>query len=367
MTCPPSSLRAGGEFEFSPEAYRGRARIELAARFAGQTSLWTDTGRSALLIAAAAIRSRGGKARAWVPAFSCASIAQPFLQAGFEIQYYSAEARFGRERDLLPEPQKGETLLFIHYFGHRNRFMAQAAGQFRAAGVWVIEDSVQGSLMPAADACGDFEVTSYRKLLPVTDGAALFSEAPLDLRTVGLALEPADEPFVSARMLGKVIRAASAEAKDFLPLLEYAEARLSDRIKPRSMSWLSEWMMERLDWDAAIAKRRANWLELTKRLGKTGLAARLQPVFDSLQDNDAPLGLPVRVAGGRRDDLRRYLAGSEIFCPVHWPLDHLPDDGAFRHERELASAVLTLPVDQRMSAAHVGRVIEVLNSYFDKT
>ncbi len=367
MTCPPNSLRIGGEFEFSRADYAGRAGADPAAKFSGRNCLWTDTGRSALLIAASAIRRRGGKPRTWLPAYSCESITQPFRQAGFEIQYYSGASPFARKGDALPQPGAGETLLFIHYFGHRNRAMAQAAQDYRAAGVWVIEDSVQGGLMPGLGNSGDFEVTSYRKLLPVMDGAALLSRSAVDLREIDLALEPPDETFVSARMLGKVLRGASTDAQDFLPLFEHSENRLLDRVIPRRMSWLSAWMMERLDWEAASTRRRANWLELSQRLAAAGLTDRLRPAFDSLREDEAPLGLPVAVAGAKRDGLRRFLADREIFCPVHWPLEHLPGGDAFLQERNLASSVLTLPVDQRMSSAHVGRLVEALNSYFSRT
>ena len=366
MTSSPDPLRVGGEFEFSPADYAGRARTDLAAKFPGRSCLWTDTGRSALLIAATTIRNRGGKTRAWIPAYSCESITQPFLQAGFDIQYYSGGSPFGRDGEPLPQPAAGETLLFIHYFGHRNRPMAQAAQDYRARGVWVIEDSVQGGLMPGLGISGDFEITSYRKLLPVMDGAALLSRSAADLRDIDPALKAPDETFISARMLGKLLRGVSTDGQDFLPLLEQSESRLLDRVNPRRVSWLSTWMMERLDWDAAIARRRANWLALSNQLVKAGLAAWLHPMFDSLAEDEVPLGLPVTVTGGQRDSLRRYLAGREIFCPVHWPLDHLRAGSTFAQERNLASSVLTLPVDQRMSARHVERVIETLISYQHK-
>ena len=368
MICQPESQRIGGEFEFHPDAYERSGCVEPIAKLANRDCLWTDTGRSALLIAASTIRHCGGKRRAWVPAFSCESISQALRQAGLDIQYYSAGVSAECQRSL-PQPEVGETLLFIHYFGHRNRYMARAAEAYRAAGIWIIEDCVHGSLMPGLGDRGDFAVTSYRKLLPVVDGAALLSRAPIDLSAIELPLAEPDESFISAKLIGKIMRGTHADAEEFLPLFEFSENRLQDRVIPRQMSWLSTWMMARLDWKVAASKRRANWSALSARIAKADIADRSRPVFDALQTDDVPLGFPIRVAGGQRDHLRRFLAGQEIYCPVHWPLGHLGGAGdidAFPDERELESSLLTLPVDQRMAPEHVERLVEALVSFFNQ-
>jgi dTDP-4-amino-4,6-dideoxygalactose transaminase len=357
MIGQPNSLRIGGEFEFDPDAYKRSGSVEPIGRPANRACLWTDTGRSALLIAASAIQQRGGKRRAWVPAFSCEAISQALRQAGLEIQYYSAGLNGEGERSV-PEPDTGDILVFIHYFGHRNGSMAKAAEAFRKAGIWVVEDAVQGSLMRGLGDCGDFAVTSYRKVLPVVDGAALFSREPVDFRLA----EP-DESFVSARLIGKTMRGAQADAAEFLPLFQFSEDRLQHRIVPRRMSWLSTWMLERLDWSAAIARRRANWSSLSGGITQAAIGGLAQPVFDVLEHDDVPLGFPIRVTRGQRDRLRHFLAEREIYCPVHWPLAHLGGLDGFPRERELEASLLTLPIDQRMGPAHIERLVETLVSF----
>ena len=360
MIGQPDSLRIGGEFEFDPNAYKRSGSVEPIARPANRDCLWTDTGRSALLIAATAIRHRGGKPRAWVPAFSCEAISQALRQAGLDIQYYSSRINSEGEPSL-PEPEPGDTLVFIHYFGHRNGYMATAAEAFRKAGVWIVEDAVQGSLMQGLGECGDFAVTSYRKLLPVVDGAALFSREPVDFRLA----EP-DESFVSAKLIGKSMRGAHLDAAEFLPLFEFSEDRLQNLVVPRHMSWLSTWMLERLDWTAAVARRRANWSSLSAGMTTASIGDLAHPVFDALRDDDVPLGFPIRVSRGQRDRLRGFLADREIYCPVHWPLAHLAGLDGFSHERDLESSLLTLPIDQRMGPEHIERLLNALVSFVDR-
>jgi len=364
MTFRHESLQIGGEFEFNPDDY---ARRPLAERVEtnSPTCLWIDTGRSALLVAATAIRKQGGLPRVWLPAYCCESIARPFTQAEFEVRYYPV----GRNLQCgssLPQPLPGESLLFIDYFGHRNWPMVEAAPKYINEGVWVIEDRVHASLSVAADLVGSFSVTSDRKVLPVPDGATISSRAPLDLRKIGIELSDPDEAFVSAKLTGKILRAVDTPDETFLALFEEAETRVEGRIVPRSRSWLSCWMSARLDREDAARKRRMNWLTLLDILRQSRLLGRLCPVMDNLGEDDVPLGMPVRVVDDLRDSLRAFLTTREIYCPVHWPLNHLPADSAFSEERQLQSSLLTLPTDQRMSSEHLEYFAKSLVAFFEE-
>jgi hypothetical protein len=366
MTGLVEKSRIGGEFEFIPAEHLERAHTPPDLRLPKSSYLWTDLGRSALFIAAASILQRGGRPRAWLPAFACASVSQPFLQAGFDLRYYAGGASLDDDNISLPELRIGDTLLFIHYFGHPNRGMLKATRELHAAGVWIIEDCVQASLAPMLGEFSDFAVTSYRKFLPVVDGAVLISRSALNLPGMGLQLQPPDESFVSAKFVAKILRGANAAASDFLPLLGRTEDLLEGKIVPRHTSWLSSWIMERIDLDTVIVRRRANWVQLSRRIADSGLSDHVQVVFKALSDDSVPLGFPVRVINGLRNDLQRFLSEKEIYCPVHWPLGHLPADQAFERERDLEQSLLTLPVDQRMSVGDVDRLVMELVAFFSR-
>lgn len=365
MTCPTESLRIGGELELSASVFKDLVAEGLSENDFGNC-IWTDTGRSALLLAATAILHRGGTPRVWVPAYSCASISQPFLQAGFDIQYYCLGSRLGYDSGSLPEPRTGETVLFLHYFGHYNERMATEAGRYRANGIWVIEDCVQFGLSRMAGKCGDFSVMSYRKLLPVVDGAALLCQSDANVSMTSFELAKVDESFISPRLLAKILRSVGAAHTVTFPLLQLSESRIEESIIPREISWLSLWMLKRIDLDGAASRRRANWQQLLGKMKDHGLTNAVQPVFDSLGHHDVPLGLLVTVADHLRDCLRRFLAERQIYCPVHWSVEHLPQAEAFQHERDFSSNSLTFPIDQRMSAEHIDRFIVTLNSFFNK-
>lgn len=350
-------LRIGGEFELGLSHLLAPPGARPPSWGRGN-ELWVDTGRAGLWIAGREILRNGGAKRVWLPAYACESILEPFAQLGFETVYYPVGDRLQDGGAPLPMPRRTETLLFIHYFGHRNRAMERHAAELRDRGVWVIEDCVQAGLSDGVGRLGHFAVASYRKLLSIPDGALLGTDERLQVE-----LADADECFVSQRLLGKVLRGAEAAAETFLPLLERSEQSLGGPVVARRLSWLSRHLMARTDLQAVVTRRCANWHELCARLVPAAHSGWLEPLFDSLAPGDVPLGMPIRVVDGKRDALKSYLAAHNIFCPVHWPLEHVPRDARFAAEHALASSILTLPIDQRMSTRHVDRLTELLEEF----
>jgi hypothetical protein len=350
----PELPRIGGELELAI------ADLAIDPGAAGQRpslgaphERWFDTGRSALRVAAADIAARGGRRTVWIPAYCCESAVAPFAREGFEVRHYRVGPQLG---DLGADPQPGDTLLFIHYFGHRNRAAVAASQAWRSAGVRVIEDCVQAGLTASIGTHGDHAVTSLRKLLPVPDGALLASVTP-----VAVDAAPPSDSFVVARLAAKLLRGARAEDASYLRLIESSEQSL-ELAGPRCMSWFSDRLLRAIDLPAAAARRRANWTTLFGALKDTPRLRGLVPLFADLDDGEVPLGLPVRVPASKRDALRTHLAGQRIYCAVHWPLDHLSADG-FEAERRLAAEVLTLPIDQRYGPGDLARIIAALEAF----
>ncbi len=349
------TLRIGGELELAAELLGAPERGDLPALPKPHVAR-LDTGRSALYAALCEIVRRGGKRRAWLPAYLCASVLAPFRQLDFEVSYYRAG------RDLV-QPEfpaqigSGEVFLFAHYFGKQNKAAAEWLGQLpRRRELFVIEDGVQASLNASVGSHGDSVITSYRKFLPQPDGALLGADHALHAELA----EP-DEQFVSAKALGKLLRQYTGNQELYLSLFAQSEQRLERPIVPRRMSWLSRHLMQRTDIAAVAEARRANWAALARLLA--GGAAAVVPLYHGLEPGEVPLGFPVRVGDGQRDALRRHLAERQVYCPVHWDLPHLPEGDAWQDERALSAAVLTLPIDQRMGNEHLQFMVRAIESF----
>ncbi len=108
--------------------------------------------------------------------------------------------------------------------------------------------------------------------------------------------------------------------------------------------------MSRTDIHEIKMKRCSNWLPLFNQLEQAGMLDYVASLFTELSDGDVPLGFVVRVRSGLGNGLRRQLAESGIYCPVHWGVTHLAGAGSeFPIEWELSQNILTFPIDHRMS------------------
>ncbi|MEZ0232428.1 MAG: hypothetical protein ACAH12_06285 [Methylophilaceae bacterium] len=355
--------RIGGDFELTLDIFEAHKSKVDYSYISAPHLLWLDTGRSALMIIAKEIVRRGGSRRIWLPAYGCESISQAFSQEGFELKYYSIEQNLDFDSPLSPRPLKGDTLLCIHYFGHLNKQFLNAIPAYMNAGVWVIEDFVQSGLIKNLMLTADFAVTSYRKLLPVPDGAMLASKLAIGESVKGGLVGP-DEAFISEKIVAKILRGRNQSADIFLPLLENAEKRIEGKIIPRTVSWFSTWVMSHTEYDQVLIRRRENWSSLLIEMNKPALADKIKPMFNQLDVSEVPLGMPVIVLGGKRDFLRRYLMDNDIYCAVHWPLVHLPNQESFPFEMELSRTLLTLPIDQRLDQQNIQHMVSVIHRFF---
>jgi UDP-N-acetylglucosamine 2-epimerase (non-hydrolysing)/GDP/UDP-N,N'-diacetylbacillosamine 2-epimerase (hydrolysing) len=335
--------RVGGDFEVNAKAFAAPVAAPLPA-LSKPYVCWLDTGRSALHVALCDILRRGGGRTAYLPVYCCESVLAPFQRLGFDVHFYSMGEDLATPSSM-PDPLDGSTFLYIHYFGARNQAVAEWLNTARQrTNCFVIEDCVQASLSTGVGHDGDYVVTSYRKLAPQVDGALLGSNTPVESELI----DP-DEAFVSQKLIGKLLRHATQREDLFLPLLERSEQRLNGTCAPRRMSWLSRYLMERTDFLSIAETRRRNWQMLDRLLRETELTGRLlHPVVKCLRSGEVPLGYPVKVNHGLRDELKIFLQRSNVFCPVHWPMDELRERSGLAPDLALSRAILTVPIDQRV-------------------
>ncbi len=359
-------MRIGGDLELTIEQLSVTSLAKQKATLKGpqvrRDSLCLDTGRSALYVALQDILARNGKRTAYLPAYTCHSVIHAFLQCGFNIRFYSMGDDLASPSNL-PDKLDSETFLFIHYFGIVNRSIVKwltAMGKDRT--FFVIEDAVQALLTADTLSHGDYAINSFRKFFPLPDGATLYSREPL----IGIECSEADEGFVCRRLLAKLLRHHTADNPAFLGLLHEAEHIIEQKITPRKMSWISQYLLEGIDTPAVAQKRRQNWSTLRRLFARMPLGEHnLKPLFTTLTDSEVPLGMPVIIGNGKRDQLRQYLYSKNIFCAVHWPLqERLYQAQDLRAEMRLSNSILTLPIDQRLKAAHLEHMYsEICNFY----
>ncbi len=353
-----TEYQLGGEFELSVQDFLGPIITTNSYCPRKKNHLYLDTGRSAIYIALLSIIKKGGKREAWLPRYCCKSVLLPFIKLRFKLKFYSLGGDL-KSPISLPKKLEGETFFFIHYFGKRNQVILDYLDEMKnQQDFFVIEDCVQ-ALLNSQVGTHDYVVYSYRKFFPQPDGALLASDFPVDIEM----LAPADDAFVSRRLIGKLIR-EEGDADLFLNLFARAEEIIDSSICPRKMSCLSHYLLARTDFAAIARKRRGNFFYLLQSLKQVSLEYDLiHPLFDFLEDNEVPLGLPVVIDPVYRDGLRNFLISEQIYCPIHWPLE-AEESISWKDEQELSRSLLTLPLDQRLDYAALDYLVDRLFQFF---
>jgi hypothetical protein len=353
------TFRIGGEFEIA-SAFLAEQMYCVDPSLPKKYVARLATGRSALQMALQEIIQRGGKRKAWLPAYICSSVVSVFQRMGYELNYYSVGNSLVGQK--FPELVKNEeTFLYAHYFGKKNHAAIEWLNQVDSKNFYVIEDCVQASLNSNIGNVGNYAITSYRKFLSQPDGAFLGADS-----VITTPLEDPDEAFVSTKVIGKLLRYQANDDELYLSLFANAEKRLEQDFMARKMSSFSEFLMARTNLPAISSRRRQNWLTFS-RLIEDGSCAYygLTPIYKELDTGEVPLGLPIRISNGRRDALRRYLAEKHIYCPIHWDLPHLYGSNEWLEEKDLSQSILTLPIDQRLGEEELNYMFQMIKLFLE--
>jgi len=122
--------------------------------------------------------------------------------------------------------------------------------------------------------------------------------------------------------------------------------------------------IEHLDWSAINQVRRQNY---TRLLSSIAGISTISPIFPTLQPGNMPLGLPVYVSDGLRDQLNDYLGENGIGLTIHW--EDLVSDPRLNGNAlavEMTSNILTLAIDHYTSRKQLDLLSQKLAD-FDAT
>lgn len=340
-------------------------------------------GRSALFHGLHALGLSGGDG-VLVPAFHCASVVDPILRAGLRVTFYRID------RDGMPDLDdisrridvRTRALLIIHYFGFPQpiRALRRLANE---QGLSLIEDCAHVLLGhdqgEPFGAWGDIAVFSWRKFLPVYDGAFLVLNHPrlglalrweretllLRLKVLYNLLEPlvaGQSPRAASRsgrrtsLLSLVGRFLLRQAGDSraLAVRNYG-TEFDPAVTNLRMSALSRHVMSRLDLPAIVERRRLNFLHLLKAVRSL---PGVVPFVDDLPDGVCPLALPIIA---EKPDFHLDLRARGIPA-VSWGGVIHPDfpEGSFPDAEFLYRHLVLLPIHQDLGQADLDAIVGVI-------
>jgi len=358
-----------------PRVGRLRARWKEWFPFDAPSGTWTFSGRVALYHGLPSLNLPPGST-ILVPAYHQGVEIETLLVAGYRLRYYRLDDRLGIDfADLERRLDKDVSALHvIHYFGfaqplglirrfceaHRLKLIEDCALSLfaRDNGTWV------GSV-------GDLALFSVYKTLPVPHGGFLVTRQarsanglrPAPWRSTAMQTLDLMNYGLQASGWGRQIETWLGRASHWVArrvgwdrnrTIGSGGANWDPRMLGHRASAWTVWLMQFMDRDTVIARRRANFQRLAARL-----RGRVSLPFPELTDGACPLFFPVLVPDKVR--VQQDLEALDVQSVNLWDTSH-PSCPP-----ELAAEVshwrrdcLELPIHQELTAADIDRVADAV-------
>lgn len=340
----------GGEFEIEP-CFLNKDRDIL---FKGS---FFSSGRSALYTILSYIKNHNNVTRLYLPDYLCESIIKTVEYCGIKFEFYLLDKKLQLDREIFLKRQRkiingNFSILLINYFGILNLESTVNWLKSSYPECVVIQDNVQAFFDMQKKTEADFVFTSFRKTLPVPDGALVISRNKVKLSP----LVKKEHPCVLLKLLGGILKQtkkySAIDDKIYLHFFSKGESLLDIFRGSYQISDYSRAILVHLRYDKIKEKRRKNAGYIRKNLLEMGIREII-----NIDPDKIPLFIPVFVK--ERDEVRRKLFEEKIFLPIHWPLNkkYLKKMSTAAHFSENELSII---VDQRYGMEDMKRIIEIL-------
>ena len=331
----------------------------------GSDYVLLSTGRSGLSLVLDTIAQRYPKRnrRALLPPFTCHTVIEPFLDAGYEVGYYPVDETLMTSTEWIEDAARKNhptVVLFHRYFGFETLpEMEGILSIFRSQGIVVIEDRTQCLYSEIPPMQVDFWNGSLRKWAGLPDGGfAICREGVLSQHPqqwdVALEQKKVKASYAKYRYLFE----GEGEKTAFLQLYREAEQLLNEESGLYAISPTALAVQGTLNLAELKRRRRQNYQVLLDRLGS---CKGIRPLFSVLPDGVVPLYFPM-VVSQNRAGLQKHLAGHDIYAPIIWPRPAVLPSVCSAAET-LYQEMLCIPIDQRYGMNDMAWIADVILSY----
>ena len=310
------------------------------------------SGRTALDIIIKDILKVRKIRNAYLPAYCCDSMIDPFIRNGIDVKLYDIDFDGGLKY-LIDADAETDIFYVNNYFGYENTIGNKIIEHFKHKGAIIIYDKTHSLFMTndATDALADYTFASIRKWIGVVCGAVVSK------KDGAFEVELKDYPYLQCKIdamqqKARFIKGENVDKQLFLSKYGEFGHHLSEEYHGYKMDDLSVRIWQQLNKVAIREKRCRNAAILHK--------ASNVHFIDELSANSCPIFVPVFFESAeKRNAVKKSLINAQIYCPVHWPKNRLvtPDmrvNGIFDTE-------LSLICDQRYTEYDMEEIIKVIN------
>jgi len=326
---------------------------------AGEDAGYYSLCREALLMITR--KYRDSKKKVLIPAYTCQTVIDPFLQEGWSIEYYNITRRLRIDTEDLRSKYdvfKPNLCIAHPYYGaDLNQEELGTLTDLKNDGCALVEDLTQCVFSTQRSEIFDYFTGSYRKWFPIPDGAFLIG------KNLCQKAKEENQEFVQSMADAMYLRGSFHQTGDnnikeiSRRVGNVAISHISGTIEPHIMSRLSQYLLSGIDIETTKKKRFANYRYLYDHIQESSICHPVDRNIDEL--TCAPLFFPLYVKD--RSAFQKKLAQQEIYAPILWPVHTdtlLINDGIKR----IYDEILMLPIDQRYGEGDMKRVVEVINS-----
>ena len=342
----------GGEFYYDQCWFTDKPTLST------EKMVFLNGGRACLAIIGDYLVGRGIQ-KILLPSYLCPSILDALERCGLACDFYQINEDLSINLDDLSQKvSTSKAVYFINYFGFLNPPEVRGFLKgLRNNGIVVVEDNAQAGFTD--NPTGNFIFNSLRKLVPY-DGGYLLTNLDITPYLSKYRDRPNRRlPLIREyrQRLSDYLIAGIGSYKKLVGLYSRADRYYeSDLIVEGDPG--EQQQIERLDWEGIRKIRRENYHYM---LGLIAPIPEISLLFPALQADNMPLGLPVYLNAGQRDDVYEYLGSNGIGLFIHWEeLRHDPRTSGNTLAVSMAGRMLTLAIDQRTSRAQMDYLAEKL-------
>lgn len=305
-----------------------------------------------------------GKKSAYLPAFCCHTMIEPFLTHGMNVFFYDVVLTENGLHRLIDENHHCDCILLLDYFGHTDTETSEIALREQEKGVTTIYDATHSMYSEVDYSTYDFIYGSYRKWTDINCGFLAWKEPSEKVCITQSSSEDDDYPIMRAKlfdMKASYMEGGAKSKEEFLPLVNAAESILEKQYHHKMPDDRSKDVLKHIDVGFLKKVRKQNAQFLTEAINGMN-DSRIRCFNPTINKQDTPLFVAVNVALEDRDNLRKYLISNQIYCPIHWPISEMHPSNS--KSQVLFDSELSLICDQRYGLDDMYRMIDSIVAYF---
>jgi len=270
----------------------------------------------------------------YVPFYTCNALLQSFEAAGIAFRSYAIDQSL--EPVTLPDLANDEYFLYINYFGLKDATVNKLSAKYANR---LIADCTQAFFTKGNGRSWFFN--SCRKFFGVPDGAYLYppDHTPIEI------IESRNDVYT----MDHLIKRFNGRVQEGYSAFKENEKLCDAEIK--GMSAISQHLLSHINYNEAIASRRANF----DCLHQIFINQNQFAIF--VEEGSVPMVYPL-ITGYQID--RNVLYNNDVYIPMFWEEVKAGTENGYETERGLAEKLLPLPVDHRYNDVDMQRMAAVI-------